>query len=67
MSFIRVRATSGPLHEFYAAADEVAVNPDLYHVLDREPVDIPGEVVYVETPAPQVKPKTVGDDKKEER
>lgn len=66
-SFIRVRAVSGPKHEFYAGAEEVAVNAELYDVLDPEPVAVPGEVVYVvEKPAPQ-ESKFVGDKKKEER
>ena len=66
-SFVRVRAVDGPKHEFYAASGEVEANPDLYDVLDPEPVTVPGEVVYVVEPAPQESIKTVGDKKKEER
>lgn len=50
-SFVRVRAVDGPKHEFYAASGEVEANPDLYEVLDPEPVTVPGEVVYVVEPA----------------
>lgn len=66
-SFVRVRAVDGPKHEFYAASGEVEANPDLYEVLDPNPVTVPGGVVYVVEPAPQESIKTVGDKKKEER
>lgn len=65
-SFVRVRAVDGPKHEFYAASGEVEANPDLYEVLDPEPVTVPGEVVYVVEPAPQ-ESKSVGMTQKEER
>ena len=65
--FLKVRAVSGPLHEFFAAAEEVEVNPDLYEVLDSEPVDYPGPVVYVvpEPALPREPIKSVGKTKKE--
>jgi hypothetical protein len=42
--FIRVRAASGPKHEYDAPVDEVEANPDLYVVVDKEPVAMPRAV-----------------------
>lgn len=66
-SFVRVRAADGPKHEFYAASGEVAANPDLYEVLDKTPVSVPGEVKYIVPKPATQESKSVGDDKKEER
>lgn len=60
-SFVRVRAVDGPKHEFYAASGEVEANPDLYEVLDPEPVATPGEVVYVTTKPKKANVRLVGD------
>lgn len=38
MGFIRVRAVDGPLHEFDVSEAEYAATPDVYEVLDPEPV-----------------------------
>lgn len=51
MTFIRVRSASGAAHEFDAPATEVEQRPELYVVIDPEPVDIPRPVRYV-IPAP---------------
>lgn len=49
MGFIRVRGASAgdPLHEFDASEAEVAANPELYVVIDPEPVDQPRPQKYV--------------------
>lgn len=39
MGFIRVRAASGPQHEFDVAEAEHAAFPDLYEVVDPVPVN----------------------------
>jgi len=47
--FVRVRSASpnDPQHEFHAAAAEVEANPDLYEVIDPEPVSAPEPPLYV--------------------
>lgn len=65
--FVRVRAASGPRHKFYAPVEWVAAHPELYVVIDKEPVSKPGPVEYVvRKPAPQVTEKSVGESEKEE-
>jgi len=67
--FLRVRATDGPKHIFYAPVTAVESWPDDYEVLDKEPVDSPGEVEYVTPTSPKapavVGKKSVGDTKNE--
>ncbi|WP_433584550.1 hypothetical protein [Microbacterium hydrocarbonoxydans] len=54
MGFIRVRAATGPLHEFDVAEAELAAFPDIYEVLDPEPVDEARAASYVvEDPDPE--------------
>lgn len=63
MPFQKVRSAreGDPLHEFYVTTEQVDADPDTYEVLDPEPVDVPGPVVYVETsPAPAVEKKPGG-------
>lgn len=58
MAFIRVRAAEGPLHEFDVAEAELAAFPDIYEVLDPEPVDEARPARYVaETAPPDVPPE----------
>ena len=47
MGFIRVRAASGPAHEFDVSEDAYQAEPDLYEVLDSKPVDVSRPAVYV--------------------
>lgn len=54
--FVRVRATSGPKHEFDAPLSSVDAWPDDYDVIDAEPVAEPRPVVYV-APAKKRAPK----------
>jgi hypothetical protein len=62
--FIRVRAASGPKHEYDAPVDEVEANPDLYVVVDKEPVAMPRAVDYKTPPASKPKAiKSVGESK----
>jgi hypothetical protein len=61
--FIRVRAVKGPKHEFHAPAEEVAVNPSLYQIIDKTPVDAPEPPKYIVTEPSHE--KTVGNPKKE--
>lgn len=67
--FIRVRAVTGPLHEFDAPTGEVEANPELYKVLDETVVDAPRPPTYVvDEPTKPVaaSPKqSVGDNTKE--
>lgn len=70
--FIRVRAKSGPKHEFHAAAGEVAAHPELYVVIDKTPVATPDPPLYVAAEskpsnpvAPVVAPEPVGETEKE--
>lgn len=51
--FIRVRAKDGPKHEFDAPLQEVEANPELYLVVDSEPVTQPRDVTYI---TPEKKP-----------
>lgn len=50
MPFVRVRGKSpgDPLHEFDVPAAEAAAHPDLYVVLDAEPVPVSRPTVFVE-------------------
>ncbi|MEO5920611.1 MAG: hypothetical protein ABIQ01_05650, partial [Pseudolysinimonas sp.] len=57
--FIRVRAADGPKHEFDAPLAEVDANPDLYVIVDKNPVTTPRDPLYVD-PAPK-KPATKQD------
>jgi hypothetical protein len=54
MGFIRVRAAEGPRHEFDVAEAELAAFPDIYEVLDPEPVDEARAASYIveDPPAP---------------
>jgi len=68
--FLKVRATAGPKHVFYAPVESVEAWPDDYEVLDKSPVEEPGQVEYVDlvvekasTKAPAVVDKSVGDEK----
>jgi hypothetical protein len=45
--FLKVRATSGPKHTFYAPVESVEAWPDDYEVLDPEPVEQPGPEEHV--------------------
>lgn len=59
MGFIRVRAAEGPLHEFDVAEAELAAFPDIYEVLDPQPVDEarPALCITDEPDPPEPKPK----------
>lgn len=50
MPFVRVRGKSlgDPLHEFDVPAVEAAAHPELYDVLDPEPVAVSRPTVFVE-------------------
>jgi hypothetical protein len=70
--FLKVRATAGPKHVFYAPVESVEAWPDDYEVLDESPVAEPGQVEYVEaapvaekasSKAFAVVDKSVGDEK----
>lgn len=52
MAFVRVRAASGPRHEFDVAEAELAATPSAYEVLDATPVPAARPIVYVEADAP---------------
>lgn len=58
--FIRVRHADGPKHEFDISVPEVEANPELYVVVDAEPVTVAREATYADQPAT----KKVGDAKK---
>lgn len=47
MPFIRVRAVSGPRHEFDVSQKELDRYPELYKVIDPKPVDESRPVRYV--------------------
>lgn len=49
MPFVRVRGAgkNDPPHEFDAAVSVVEANPDLYEVIDPEPVPAPRPVKYI--------------------
>jgi hypothetical protein len=63
--FLRVRAATGPKHEFHAAAGEVAAHPDLYTVIDKEPASKPEPPTYFVPKKRGGKP--VGDTTKENK
>lgn len=50
MPFVRVRGKTvgDPLHEFDVTVAEVAAHPELYDVLDAEPVPVSRPAVFVE-------------------
>jgi hypothetical protein len=63
--FLRVRAATGPKHEFHAAVGEVAAHPELYTVLNDEPVSKSEPPTYF---VPKKRGgKTVGDTHKENK
>lgn len=49
MSFIRVRSKGGPDAEYDIGVEEATANPDLYEVIDSEPVDSSRPATYPET------------------
>ena len=51
-AFIRVRASSGPLHEYHAPVSAVERWPDQYVVIDDIPVTSPQPVKYINSPKP---------------
>lgn len=53
--FLKVREAHGPKHIYYAPVEAVEAWPDDYEVLDKTPVDVPGDVEYVVPES--VKPK----------
>jgi hypothetical protein len=59
MAFMRVRSArkGDPKHEFYVSTEQVEAEPQTYEVLDGEPVDVPGEVVYVVPEKAATKPR----------
>ena len=62
-AFIRVRASSGPLHEYHAPVSAVERWPDQYEVLDDTPVTSPSPVKYIQVspkPTPAKGFKSVG-------
>lgn len=61
--FVRVRSAEGPKHEYFASVTEVAAHPNLYTVVDKEPVSVPAPVVYAK-PAKQAR-RSVGKTDKE--
>lgn len=62
MPFIRVKSASksDPQHEFDVSTIELDANPDLYEVVDKEPVDEPREPRYL---SPRAKPVDEPDEK----
>jgi hypothetical protein len=67
MPFIRVRSKGGPDAEYDIGVDEATANPDLYEVIDGEPVEISRPATYPE-PVKAKDPKTsVGDTLKENK
>ncbi len=50
MPFIRVRSKhpGDPLHEFDVAEAEATRHPDIYEILDAEPVDAPRAATFVD-------------------
>lgn len=67
MPFIRVRSKSGPNAEYDIGVDEATANPDLYEVIDGEPVEVSRPATYPE-PVKAKDPKTsVGDTPKENK
>lgn len=51
--FLRVRAASGPLHEYHAPRSAVEKWPEQYVVLDDVPVLSPTPVKYIDPPKPK--------------
>lgn len=47
MGFIRVRAASGPLHEFDVSEAALAADPDAFKVLDKKPVEVSRPAKYI--------------------
>lgn len=46
MPFIRVRSKGGPDAEYDIGVEEATANPDLYDVIDGEPVERPRPATY---------------------
>ena len=58
MGFVRVRAVGGPLHEFDVSEEAYAADPDVFELLDGEPVAVSRPALYVSEPVkPAVKKK----------
>lgn len=74
MPFIRVRSKAGPDAEYDIGVEEATTNPDLYEVIDGEPVEQSRPATYPEPhvsrarkpAAPSAAPEpSVGDQSKE--
>lgn len=55
MGFLRVRAARGPLHEFDVSEEAYAADPDVYELLDPEPVAVSRPAFYVSAASVVVK------------
>lgn len=53
--FVRVKSKGGPAAEYDIGVEELEANPDLYVVVDKEPVEFARDATY---PEPVSVPKT---------
>jgi hypothetical protein len=65
MPFIRVRSKGGPDAEYDIGVEEAAANPDLYEVINADPVEFPRPAFHPEPVTVEVPEPSVGDTNEE--
>lgn len=67
MTFTRVKSAGGPDAEYDVNTAELEANPDLYVVVDPEPVEVPRPTIYPEPTQAKDSKTSVGDTTKQEK